>query len=415
MTKNLRNFSISKTGIPPELVFRNYTLVYFLFALGGVTAFSSNSRFLQVFAVFIVILFFYKKKDINIEIVFIVLFVSLLFIGQYFKFHIFSLKNYLVLMYTFVIPYAIIKVVGRNFTKYYINTAFLFAIISFFFVIPSYLFPEFRSFTENLAIQLNLDPVEGVHENFIIYNYEKMVDGLIKNPGPFYEAGAFGAFLILALILNLVRTKKVFEKKNFVFIIAILSTFSTSSYLALFSVLFFYFTSTKKLWKNLLLLPLILFLAYQSFSEFSFLQQKIKTQLEQSSRLGEQDLRVGRFHSARLDLIDIVKYPVIGRGLIAETRFENKKDIGSNNGLTDLAVRYGVFGFIFYFFLTFQSLKAYCNANTFNRRFAFFSIIPIALVLFSQVIYAKPAFLALMMMFMLYKEVKPELLRNVYK
>ncbi|MFW9989563.1 MAG: O-antigen ligase family protein [Candidatus Odinarchaeota archaeon] len=389
------------------MIFRNYILVYFLFALGGVTTFSSNSRFVQLFAVVLVLLFFYKKKRIDKEIVFISIYITVLFIAQYLKFNAFNLKNYIVLIYTILIPYIIIKIVGRDFTTYYINITVLFAIISFFFLIPAYLFPKFNVFIQNLAIQLDLDPLEGVHENFIVYNYQEMRDGLIKNPGPFYEAGAFGSFLVIALILSLIKTRSLFNFKNIILIITILSTFSTAAYIALFAIVLFYYTNSKKLWKPIILIPFILFISYQAFSEFSFLQQKIQTQLEQSSRLDESDIRVGRFHSAKLDMIDIMKYPITGRGLIAETRFDNIYEVGSNNGLTDLAVRYGIFGFLLYFILIYKSLTIFCRFNHFNPRFAFFSLIPLAIMLFAQVIYSKPAFLALMMMFILYKGVTP--------
>lgn len=407
MKTNFRNINVNKSQISQTVIFRNYILVYFLFALGGVTTFSSNSRFVQLFAVVLVLLFFYKKKRIDKEIVFISIYITVLFIAQYLKFNAFNLKNYIVLIYTILIPYIIIKIVGRDFTTYYINITVLFAIISFFFLIPAYLFPKFNVFIQNLAIQLDLDPLEGVHENFIVYNYQEMRDGLIKNPGPFYEAGAFGSFLVIALILSLIKTRSLFNFKNIILIITILSTFSTAAYIALFAIVLFYYTNSKKLWKPIILIPFILFISYQAFSEFSFLQQKIQTQLEQSSRLDESDIRVGRFHSAKLDMIDIMKYPITGRGLIAETRFDNIYEVGSNNGLTDLAVRYGIFGFLLYFILIYKSLTIFCRFNHFNPRFAFFSLIPLAIMLFAQVIYSKPAFLALMMMFILYKGVTP--------
>jgi len=390
----------------------NYILVYFLFAFGGVTAFSSYSRFVQLFFVFVLVLFIVKNKKIDKEFIYILCFVSIIFFGQYFKFEVFSIKNYIVLFYTFFIPYGIIKIVGKRFISYYIKITYFFAIISLFFIVPSYFSSEFHALTEQIPIWLNIDPLEGIQDNFIIYNYEPFREGVIKKTGPFYEGGAFGTFLIIALLLNLIKTRKLLEKKNILFTITILSTFSTATYLALFSLIFFFFTNNRKIWLDFLFLPIFLFIAYQSFNEFSFLRPKIETDYKQSLNIVSGDIRAGRFQSARLDLIDIKNHPFLGRGLISSSRFENKFEVGTVNGLTDLAVRYGVIGFFLFFLLIMKSLRFLCLENQINVRFALFGTIPLATVLFAQVLYPKPIFLGLMMMFILYKRTSFKLIHE---
>jgi hypothetical protein len=379
-----------------EIIFRNYILVYFMFALGGVTTFSSNSRFVQGFFIFLFFLFLYKKKVFDKGFFFILFFVLIIFIGQLLMFGNFGPIGAISLFYTFFIPYAIIKLVGSKFTDYYINITYVFAIISIFFLVPSYLSQDFRDAVKSFAVWINLDPLQGVKDNFIIYNHELMINGLIKNPGPFYEAGAFGTFLIIALILNLIKIKKILEKKNIIFIIALLTTLSTATYLSLFILLFFYFTQRKSIWINIILAPILFILVFEAFSEVPFLKNKIEAEYEASTRQGDNDERIGRIQGGKVDLQYIGRSPVFGRGLTLPYK-------GSNNGLTGLALNYGIIGFFLYFYLIIKSLKIYCKANFYDPRFAFFSTISIAAVLLGQVLYSKPIFLGIMMMFILYK------------
>ena len=243
----------------------NYFLVYFLFAFGGVTTFSSNSRFVQGFFILLAVIFFFKKAVIDKEFLIILFFVFIIYIVQGYVIDDITLKGALVLFYTFFIPYSIIKLVGKKFTDYYIRITYLFSIISFFFLIPSYYSQDFREAVRHFAIWINLDPLEGVTENFIIYNYESMTDGLIKNPGPFYEAGAFGTFLIIALLLNLIKTKNIFEKKNIIFVVTILSTLSTAAYISLFCLLFFYLMEKKSIWMNMVIAPIFVAIVFVMF------------------------------------------------------------------------------------------------------------------------------------------------------
>lgn len=372
----------------------DYIFVYFLFAFGGVTTFSSNSRFGQVFFIFLFLMFIIKKRVFDKEYYLILTFIGIIFAGQTYIFGDFNYLHLLVLFYTFFIPYGIIKLVGLKFTDYFVNITYVFAIISFLFLIPSYISPDFRIAVRNFAIWINLDPLKDVTENFIIYNYEPMVDGIIKNPGPFYEAGAFGTFLIVALLLNLIKTKSIFDIKNIVFIIAILTTFSTATYIAFFLLLFFYFTNKRAIWINVILAPALALIMYNIFSDVSFMKEKIATQFEASSRQGDD--KIGRIQGGLVDLRELKESPVFGKGIMST-------DDRSNNGLTDMALRYGPVGFILFFFLMILSLRIYCKANKYSTRFAVYAAIPIAAVLFGQVLYTKPIFLGLMMMFILYK------------
>ncbi len=388
---NNNNFHITGEN---KLTFFNYFLVYFFFALGGVTTFSSNSRFTQVFFIFLVILFLIKKVKLDKEFIYINIYVAILYICQWILFDVANIVTIIALFYTFFIPYAVIKIVGSKFTDYYINITYFFAIVSFFFLIPSYLSQDFHLAIKHFSVWLNIDSSEGITDNFIFYNYEEMIDGIIRNTGPFYEPGAFGTFLIVALVLNLIKTKNILEKKNIIFLIAIISTFSTATYLAVFILIFFFFTQNRSIWVNAVLAPILFVSLFQLFSRLPFLQNKIEASIEASAIQGDE--RIGRIQGAKIDLQDIEKSPLFGRGL-------GEGYLGSNNGITGLFLTYGITGLFMFFFLIIKSLRLYCKKYFYNQGFAIYATISFALVLFGQVVYSRPIFLGLMMMFILYK------------
>jgi hypothetical protein len=381
----------------------DYLLVYLLFALGGVTFFSSNSRFIQIFSIFLAIVFIRKKRNFDKEFFYVILFVTFIYIAQIFIFKKFDYFNYLVLLYNIFIPYAIIKIVGVRFLSYYVKIAYFFAIVSFFFLIPSYLSKDFRMWTEQIPLILGTDPLKETNECFIIYNYQEMFNGMIKNPGPFYEAGAFGCFLMLALIINVIQKRRLFDKINIVLIITLLSTFSTAVYLSLFTFIILYYLIDKSLSVKLFFFPIIAIFFYYSYFQLNFLNEKIEQEYENAVRLGVTEERVGRIQGGMVDLNEFKNNWIFGRGLIIGTKDDDPFQTGSNNGLTDLALTYGLFGFILYFYLMTKSLKQISYFAKSRKIFAISLIIPIAIILFGQVLYIKPPFLALMFTFILFK------------
>jgi len=91
------------------------------------------------------------------------------------------------------------------------------------------------SFSESLHLQ-SAYYIEG-YTNFILFTYVKGIHDF-RNSGFSWEPGAFGCFLIIALMLNLFLNKFKLDRKSYLFIIAIITTISTTDYLALMILLF---------------------------------------------------------------------------------------------------------------------------------------------------------------------------------
>src|SRR5690606_10351924 len=108
------------------------------------------------------------------------------------------------------------------------------------------LIPGFHSFIRTIPVRFPfLDP-QG--RQFILHSVSHATDtltGLYRHNGVFHEPGVFGLFLTIGLFFNYIVFKQVFNKYGIVFLVSVLTTFSTASFLAL-GILFLGFSYTAK-------------------------------------------------------------------------------------------------------------------------------------------------------------------------
>jgi hypothetical protein len=109
------------------------------------------------------------------------------------------------------------------------------------------------------------------YTNFFVFTYVQ--EHAIRNSGFCWEPGAYGFYLNMALVLNFLLNKFSFDKKAGWLAFAIITTLSTTSYLALLVIVFMYFRANGvKLSKLIILIvPLLCVLAVQ----LPFLLKKI--------------------------------------------------------------------------------------------------------------------------------------------
>ncbi|MGZ3755662.1 MAG: hypothetical protein ACXVJE_10610, partial [Mucilaginibacter sp.] len=110
-------------------------------------------------------------------------------------------------------------------------------IFSFFFFSLQLIGLDEYIYKYSTALNLTSDNTIPGYTNFIFFTFTKGFHDY-SNSGFVWEPGSFGCFLIIALMLNLFLNKFVFEKKSYIMIVGILTTFSTTDYLALLIVLF---------------------------------------------------------------------------------------------------------------------------------------------------------------------------------
>ena len=206
------------------------------------------------------------------------------------------------------------------------------------------------------------------YENIFIFTLND--NGMYRNSGFAWEPKGFGTFLTLAMFFRLIENRfRLLDKYMIVYIIAMITTFSTATFVVFFlSVVPFYIfnkTSAYKVISASLLLPIIVV----TFFKADFLQKKIIYEYEskdkyvafvQDYRTDMQSRSLGRFGSFIIDWMDVKKEPLFGYG---EQKYERTQFSVSGvhlvhvNGFSDFMAKYGAIGMIFLFttlFLTFK-------------------------------------------------------------
>jgi hypothetical protein len=239
-----------------------------------------------------------------------------------------------------------------------------------------------------------------------IHNF-RIDDGLVRNAGMFWEPGAFAGYLILAIFF-LVRDGHIDvlkTKQGAILILALLSTQSTTGYMA-FLVLSIFIAYRSGLFRKIIskiiifpaMLATLLFGAYIAGSEISFVGEKISDQIESASNQDDVS-RINRFGNFTYDLKWIGDKPLFGWSANPETRFSFDPDLaelinGQGNGLTGFAVKFGLLGFcLFIGFFAYNTLYITGQSSA-----AIFGVAVISVLLYGEQFLGFPIFLSLMFM-----------------
>lgn len=382
----------------------DYFLVFLLIGVSGIPFLMQNPDVLGVEQLNVLsilfslsfLVFINRKNKVDTLYLLIVFTLIIVIIGQTYIFSKFETEQAMSLIIRFSIPYFIIKTVKKNIIQYYITVIFVLTLISLLFFLPAQIISSYDSFVRTLANSLNIDSFQH-RQSFIIYSLDGNHN---RNAGAFWEPGGFGCFLLLALYFNIIKEKKIINLKNIIYIIAIITTFSTASYLGLFMLLLGYFVSIYNTKYKLIILPLVFLLSLYVFYSQEFLYQKIVKHYDSQVYATEQLRNLGRFQSAILDYNDIKENPIFGRGR-GEFRYktsENFIEYGAarrSNGLTDFITKLGLPFSIIFFVLLYKALLKLNQTYEFNRLHAISGFSIILIVGFSQILFLHPLFTGL--------------------
>ena len=194
--------------------------------------------------------------------------------------------------------------------------------------------------------------------NNILYtiHHRSIVSEISQNSGFAWEPGPFSCFLILSLVIYLLQTNFKLDRRGFIYVITILSTFSTTGYLSLM-ILFIWYVYLKNRKHFFKIVPLALLLTSLFYFNTSILNEKIFNEITTAeSELEfyidndvEKQTSIGRFNGFLLNLKDFKRYPILGYGgnFISTFAEENNLKITSTMGLGNYLAQYGIVGFIF--------------------------------------------------------------------
>lgn len=355
------------------------------------------------------LIFFLRRIKIDKDLLIILFLITLVTALQFVIFENFVLNS--LFSYIVIVGYAYftVKLIGVNSIYYYINFIYFMSFVSFLFYIPSLLSDSFLNSLYNIVDFLGTDPTRG--HNFLIYTVRSEITsfGVIRNSGFTYEPGMFASFLVVALMFNTLKTDNLWNKKNIIFIVCIITTFSTAGYIALlFFITGFYILASRSIMK-FIATPIVIILSFFLFYNLDFMASKIEWQIERSGLLSGQYIHHGRVGSALFDLKDIAQFPLTGRGRSLETRYDTD-DIyylgGVNithrtNGIFDLIAALGIPVSLYYFYRLYKSLEFI--TMIYNKRF--FTVIlftTLILIAMSQRILFRPFFISLIFIYLNY-------------
>lgn len=372
--------------------FKKLFAMFGLIAMSGFPFFTTNKNNFIIFLLILIIILLLGKRDSfsakrNILVILLTLFLVML---QAILFQYFKLETILGFIIRTLCALLVVYIVKGDFINLYIKQIKLLTLISFFIFIPIFIAPGILDLISSVVpsfmrFNTTILGVETTKPSLILVNLNMDAPSRTynRNCGPFWEPGAFGGFLLIAILFNFLKGKTITDKSNYVFYIGLFTTFSTTAYLAFFLLILSYFISEKKIaWYKVLILGLLSISFYLLFFQINFMNKKISKEISKIDFAIEEAGGDTRFASAVLDLMEFVEYPISGRGLWPETRIGGKlKIIVRNNGLTNFLTTWGIVFFIVYFYLLYKNFeRLLLQQNNLKTYFAFLSIIVICVL-----------------------------------
>jgi hypothetical protein len=252
------------------------------------------------------------------------------------------------------IGYIFIKIFKEKFIYWFENAIFVLGLIS----IPFYLIQLYDvSILTNLPFNF-VDPQRLLNNdwNGIIFNYQPV--HWYQNSGFAGEPGTFGYYIGFAMIFNLFLNNGKITRRLIILLMVGLTTMSTNYYLSVMMfVLFFLLRSggLLKYFAAVLFIP-FLYLVFQ----LPFLFEKISEMLDFTTNFTNKAIvkytRVNRFSYFLSQFGAILEYP-FGYGINENAMLIKNlygQVIEGTNGISRVAVRYGLFGFFFFFTIMYR-------------------------------------------------------------
>ena len=205
----------------------------------------------------------------------------------------------------------------------------------------------------------------------------------IRNPGPFWEPGVFGGYLAFTVFYrSRILGRALNDGKGIMLIIGILSTLSTTAFLALLFILIRKFLDRYAghlfILKVVYLIP-ALFMSWFLYQNIPVLGEKINEQLEYARAYssGQAKYTSARFVNILRDLDQIEARPFFGYGFENSNRLIEKNTHFANLtvGTTDLFVRLGLIGGLYYLSFIFRNLIRVNFSKQTALEFVFFILL----------------------------------------
>lgn len=273
-----------------------------------------------------------------------------------------DLNSWLGLFVRLFFSFNVIQIVGDQFADKWIRLIRFISIVSIVMFIVQLIVPA-------LLFDMNdlFSIPERENSNSILFNF--MYLHQYRNCGPMWEPGVFAALLIITLFISEVYKKKLFTKYNFPIILALLTTFSTTGYLALLVITVLHFIQEKSFSVSYYIL---LFIVIAAVASFQIIDDKITSQyyglsdeiygVDQAS--DEYKVSISRYASFVVDYDVFAERPWLGYGADILTTNKNTyfqeygENINRSSGIMSQLVRFGLVGLVVFFGAMYKSFKS---------------------------------------------------------
>jgi hypothetical protein len=265
-----------------------------------------------------------------------------------------------------------------DFKEKYVKIMFILAIMSLIFYVIG-ISPIGRKFIIKLPIIFN--DVGTKYNHFYVYGYQNGIIGRFRNASIFWEPGAYQAFLNLALLFSYEKKNK---KEMYTYILAILTTFSTTGYLIMFIILL----------KDVSMKKMVVFVLIFIFC-FPVISDVVINKFKSGNQSGDR-----RKVDLIVDLLIFKKSVIIGNGYKIynnekKERIEKydiiEKQGGSTNSIT---INLAIYGILVISIFIYGFVKVAFH-NSPSNRMKIIGILYFVLALSSQGLMFKPLYIIL--------------------
>lgn len=336
--------------------------------LSGVSMFFS-SRTILVFTIQIAIVL-YMLPHIRLRspksILLVVIYITLQYILQavyYRSFNAVTITRYL--FQSFLVTYISYLYFRDRYFHLFCLSIYYLSIIGLIFYIIYLIYPGFQYVVWSLSRRYNIDPLG---ESIILYQIRRSgasslyYGNLVRNGGFAWEAGASAALAVMAFFINNIQRYKGYIRRNIVYIVLIISTFSTAGIFTLILALSVFMKRKLSPFFLVAMITIIGSLTFLIYFRVPFFYEKIQdeTQLALQTDFSSTKEAQGRFTKYLMYKDYFWETLVVGRTFSQDFRekmgFSTLMEFTSVGvgGIFSLAMAYGFAFMIYYVYLIFH-------------------------------------------------------------
>ena len=343
----------------------NFLILLIIFITANASSLLTDS-FILVISIFLGFIFFLKRYKIDkIIIIVIIYFLFINLISFYYNKTTFNKITFLGFILKIIYSYFLLKIIGENIFYKLEKIIFLLTLISIPIFIIQFFFPSLFYSLSNILNFITRDEQKKIGGWYVIF-YMFSAWFPHRNSGFMWEPGAFAFMILLGMSIYFSYYGKIIiNKRIIVYIIALILTFSTMGYLALFLLLTYYFVQRKKFIFIIFALPFLVPLLKQFFL-LDFIAPKLNLYFHTLGNYynvrGAEYIKGSRFTYFLFAIQQTLIWP-LGYGIVpSKNMFHSFYSMVNGVGtISKILIYWGWIGIIFFVFSIIKFYKVLFN------------------------------------------------------